>query len=235
MNKYNSKEFWMTQMHESWVRALKDTLKSEYVVKLMTYLDSQYKSNMVYPSKKDVFKVFRYTAYDKVDVVILGQDPYHDGSATGVAFANDLEEAFDPVSPSLRIIMDCVTKYMENERDACVYSPDFSLKRWLMSGVMPVNTALTVRKKSPNSHKNPWNTFTHELLLSLNKKQSPVAFVLWGAHAQSYENLITNKRHAIFKFMHPAASAYKKIPWKCNNFKQVDKFMEINGKQPILW
>ena len=198
----------------------------------MDKLNSEYSRTTVYPSKTNVFRAFRETPWEDLRVVILGQDPYHDGSATGLAFAN----AWDPnnlkISPSLKKIEDY---HNSEDIDHSLFVLDTSLESWTKQGVLLLNTALTVEKGLAGSHTKYWKKFTEGVLKTIAENRPDCIFMLWGGHAKAYKPLIKNCN--VLEFVHPAYASYKKIDWKCPNFNQANSILEsANGSEyRILW
>lgn len=155
-------------------------------------------SNKVYPEKADVFKAFELCQMKDLKVVILGQDPYHNGSATGVAFG--VKEG-DRIPPSLRIIY----KELCSQFDHYPEEFDYSLQHWGKQGVLLLNTALTVNAKQAGSHSVFWRWWTKEVIKGICEHKRHTIFVLWGKHAQSYKE---NIPIAVLQSAHPAAEAY---------------------------
>jgi uracil-DNA glycosylase len=173
-----------------------------------------------------MFKAFRLTKCDEVRVVVLGMDPYHDGSFNGVAFGNGKEnEKIKHVSPSLRNIL------KEVERSYGSSDIDTSLYSWARQGVLLINTAHTVIRGIPGSHLDLWMDFTNFIISNLNRKDD-IVWLLWGSKAQNYEKLITNESHHILKAGHPSPLN------RVNPFVESDIFLKcdkvIKG-DPITW
>lgn len=153
----------------------------------------------VYPAGKDCFKAFKLCQLENLRVVILGQDPYHNGQATGLAFGVNST----PIPPSLKII----TRELRAQFDHVPEEFDFSLEHWAAQGVLLLNTALSVVKGQPGSHSHLWSWLTPMLIKEMCNHKEDLIFVLWGKHAQKYEVHIHNTKH-ILKSPHPAAEAY---------------------------
>ena len=153
----------------------------------------------VYPAGKDCFKAFELCQLQDLRVVILGQDPYHNGQATGLAFGVNST----PIPPSLKII----TRELRAQFDYVPEEFDYSLQHWAAQGVLLLNTALSVIKKQPGSHSHLWNWLTPMLIKEMCTHKKDIIFVLWGKHAQSYEPHIHNTKY-VLKSPHPAAEVY---------------------------
>lgn len=199
----NDEEAWM--LPEDWDEVLGEALRAPDWSKLIEFVAGERENGTVYPSPDKVFRAFELTPYDKVRVVILGQDPYHGkGQAHGLSFS--VEQGKTP--PSLRKIL------KELERDpGVVPHQDGNLESWARQGVLLLNTVLTVRAGSPNSHRGKgWEAFTDAVIRAVNKKSERVVFLLWGAPAQKKEGLVTNPKHHVVVAAHPAARANARNP-----------------------
>jgi uracil-DNA glycosylase len=226
-------EFWNKQLGDGWSAILADLLSSEYADKLMNKLNSEYGRTTVYPKKSNVFRAFRETPWEDLRVVILGQDPYHDGRATGIAFANDFDPSRLNLSPSLDKIADLHQKHFGIEHSHFAFDP--SLEPWTKQGVLMLNTALTVEKGRAGSHTKYWKKFTEGVLKTIAEWRPDCIFMLWGGHAKAYKPLVKNCN--VLEFVHPAYACYKHIDWKCPNFDEANSLLEAsNGKESrILW
>ena len=219
----------MVNIGNSWDDLLKDEFKKEYYLKLRAFLKSEYSTRRIYPDMYDIFNALKFTAYEDVKIVILGQDPYHGaGQAHGLCFS--VKKGVAP-PPSLKNI------FQEIEADiGCKMSGSGELTGWAEQGVLLLNTVLTVREGSPNSHKGMgWEIFTDKIISILNDRPEPIVFMLWGANARSKKKLITNGRHLILETVHPSPlSAYNGF-FGCRHFSAANAFLAANGKQPIDW
>lgn len=223
-------EFWKTQLGEEWSAALADLLSSEYAEKLLAKVNSLYKETVVYPKKSDVFRAFRLTGFKDVRVVILGQDPYHDGSSTGLAFANSRALPDVSMSPSLKKIHGAWEKVSHGH-----FYFDDTLEPWAEQGVLLLNTALTVEKRKPGSHTKYWKKFTEGVLSAINRDRPDVICLLWGKQAQEYKPLLNNC--TVLEYSHPASAIYNGTDWDCPHFDQVNEILtKSNGPEfQILW
>ena len=216
-------------INKSWDDFLNKEFNEPYFEDLSSFLKKEYETKKIYPSKKEVFSSFYYTDLDKVKVVILGQDPYHQpNQACGLAFAVKKGVA---LPPSL------VNIYKEISDDLNIeMSNDGYLIKWAMQGVMLLNTVLTVEQSKPNSHKGKgWEIFTDHTISYLDKQDRPMVFLLWGNNAKSKEELLTNKKHLILKSAHPSPlSAYHGF-FGCKHFSQANNYLAENGCEKIDW
>ena len=212
-----------------WDSVLEEEFKKEYFYNLLKFVQGEYKRKTVYPSKKEVFKAFRYTPYKNVKVVILGQDPYHgEGQAEGLSFSvpKGIKKP-----PSLQNI------FKELESDlGCEVPNTGSLVPWAKQGVLLLNTVLTVIKDMAASHKDiGWEVFTDEVIKKINEKEEPVVFILWGSYARSKKKFITNPKHYIVESAHPSPlSAYNGF-FGSKPFSKTNDFLIKNNLTPIDW
>ena len=180
-----------------WDSMLTEDYNKEYFKNLIDFIKQEYKNKTIYPKQNEVFNAFRYTDFDNVKVVILGQDPYHGpNQAEGLSFSVS-NEVLKP--PSLKNI------FKELESDLGIPFPkDNSLKPWAKQGVLLLNAVLTVEEHKPTSHKDKgWEIFTDNVIKTLNKREKPVVFILWGAYARAKKEYITNPKHYIIESAHP--------------------------------
>ena len=178
---------------------------------------------------EDIFNALRYTSYENSRVVILGQDPYHgQGQAHGLCFS---VKRGVPHPPSLKNI------FKELYSELGVATPESGeLTGWAKQGVLLLNTTLTVREGSPQSHlKRGWETLTDRIISLMNEKKTPVVFMLWGGNARAKKALITNPRHLVLECAHPSPlSAYNGF-FGCNHFVKANEFLRENGLNEINW
>ena len=215
---------------KKWDEILKDEYEKQYFYDLLKKLQIEYRDKTIYPPKKDVFRAMRLTDYDDIKVVILGQDPYHgEGEAEGLSFS--VKDGIRK-PPSLKNI------FKELHDDLGYNEPESgSLVKWAKEGVLLLNTILTVEKDKPLSHKKlGWERFTDEVIKKINEKETPVVFILWGAHARSKKELISNSIHYIIESTHPSPFSarygfFGSKPFsKTNNFLISKKISPINFK-----
>lgn len=219
----------MVNIGNSWDELLKDEFKKEYYLNLREFLKTEYKTNTVYPDMYNIFNAFRYTAYEDVKAVILGQDPYHGpNQAHGLCFS--VQKGVNS-PPSLQNI------FKELNSDLGVPVPKSGeLTKWTKSGVMLLNTVLTVRGGQANSHKGMgWETFTDRVIQILNEREKPIVFLLWGTPAKSKAKLITNPNHFILQTVHPSPlSAYNGF-FGCRHFSKTNEILKKLGEEEIDW
>lgn len=219
----------MIKFDNEWDDLLKDEFKKEYYLNLRQFLKNEYMTQTVYPPMHDIYNALKYTSYSDVKVVILGQDPYHGkGQAHGLCFSV-LKGVAPP--PSL------VNIYKELSSDIGFNIPNHGeLTKWAKEGILLLNTTLTVREASPNSHKGKgWEIFTDTVISILNQREKPIVFLLWGGNARSKKSLITNKQHLVLETVHPSPlSAYGGF-FGCRHFSKTNDFLANHGIKPIDW
>ena len=177
----------------------------------------------------DIYNALRYTDYDDVKVVILGQDPYHEkGQAHGLAFSVLDGVAFPP---SLQNI------FIELQNDLGIKIPkNGNLIPWAKQGVLLLNTVLTVREHYANSHKGKgWENLTTEIIKKLNERKKPVIFVLWGRDAKAKKEFITNPIHYILEASHPSPLSCNYGFFGCKHFSKINRILISSSEKPIDW
>lgn len=215
-------------INKSWDVVLKPEFESDYFKKLGMFVKSEYSKKRVYPKYSDIFNALRFTDYDDVKVVILGQDPYHGfNEAHGLSFSV-LEGVKRP--PSLDNI------FKELYDDLGIKRSDNNLKDWANQGVLLLNSIMTVVADRPLSHKGMgWETFTDNIIKYLNNREKPVVFILWGSFARSKKELITNKRHYIIESAHPSPLSASRGFFGSKPFSKCNDFLVKNGMEKINW
>ena len=219
----------MNDLGNDWNELLLEESNKDYYLKLRYFLKEEYEKAQIYPEVQDIFNSLKYTAYNDVKVVILGQDPYHGPSqAHGLSFS---------VKPDVSIPPSLLNIYKELNTDLGCYIPNHGyLKKWADQGVLLLNTVLTVRSGEANSHKNKgWEHFTNKIITLLNEKIEPIVFILWGNNAQTKQSLVTNPIHYIIKSVHPSPlSAYRGF-FNSRPFSDANNFLISVGKKTIDW
>ena len=220
----------MGMIQNDWLDAIGGEFKEPYYKELYQFVKNEYSTHIVYPPSDDIFNAFHFTPLSEVKVLLLGQDPYHnEHQAHGLSFSV-LPDQKD-IPPSLQNI------YKELNEDLGCYIPNNGyLEKWARQGVLLLNTVLTVREASPNSHKNcGWEIFTDNVIKHLNEREKPIVFLLWGANAKAKTALITNPNHKIFTTVHPSPlSAYGGF-FGCGHFAKTNEFLKSIGETPIDW
>lgn len=216
-------------LEKNWYDLLKDEFHKEYYLNLMSFINNEYKIHTIHPNHEDIFNALNYTPFDKIKVVILGQDPYHGKKqAHGLSFS---------VSPTVAPPPSLINIYKELNSDLGCYIPNNGyLKKWADQGVLLLNTVLTVQDGKANSHKNKgWEIFTDKIISLINDKNDPVVFILWGNNAINKKSLITNKNHYVITSVHPSPlSAYRGF-FGSRPFSKTNDFLISVGKTPIDW
>ena len=212
-------------MENTWESIIHTEQQKEYYSKLMTFVESEYSSKVIFPMRKDIFNAFTLTPFEKVKVIILGQDPYHDANqAHGLSFS--VKDGIK-IPPSLRNI------HTELFNDLGEFPPNHgNLTNWAEEGVLLLNTILTVEAHKPLSHKRKgWETFTDEVIFNLNRDDRPKVFVLWGNNAISKEPLINNLNHLIIKSSHPSPLSARHSFNGSKVFSRINKYLKKHTKQ----
>jgi uracil-DNA glycosylase len=216
-------------LKNDWADIVGDQFEQPYYKKLRAFLIEEYRHTTVYPDMYDIFNALHYTPYANVKVVILGQDPYHGpGQAHGLSFS--VKPGVAP-PPSLQNI------FKELHDDLGCRIPNHGyLVSWAEQGVLLLNTVLTVRANTPNSHRNiGWEIFTDSVIRALNAKEEPVVFILWGSHAQKKTELITDKRHHIIRSPHPSPLSAHRGFFGSRPFSAANRFLQAQGRGEINW
>ncbi len=219
----------MVNIGNKWDDILKDEFEKDYYKKIREFLKYEYSHYTVYPKMENIFSALKLCDYDDIKVVIIGQDPYHEeGQAHGLSFS---------VQPGIEIPPSLLNIYKELQSDLGCYIPNNGfLEKWAKQGVLLLNNVLTVRAHMANSHKDcGWETFTDRIIEELNKRETPVVFLMWGSCAKKKELLITNPIHKILKAPHPSPlSAYRGF-FGCKHFSTTNNILMKNGELPIDW
>lgn len=219
----------MVKFGNDWDELLKDEFKKKYYLELRQFLVKEYKTKTIYPDMYKIFEALKLTAYKDVKVVIIGQDPYHgENQAHGLAFSVQKEVA---IPPSL------INIFKELVSDLNCYMPNNGyLVPWARQGVLLLNTSLTVVANAANSHRNKgWETFTDTIIKLLDKKDTPVVFLLWGNNARDKAKYVTNPRHLILQSAHPSPLSANRGFFGCRHFSKANKFLKENGLGEINW
>ncbi|MGZ4047783.1 MAG: uracil-DNA glycosylase [Bacteroidia bacterium] len=213
---------------DSWKKVLKNEFEAPYFSALKAFLVEEKKKYVVYPPGKQIFSAFNHTPFDKVKVVIIGQDPYHGpGQANGLCFS---------VSPGIRKPPSLVNIFKELQTDLNIPIPqDGNLEPWADQGVLLLNATLTVRAGMAGSHqKKGWETFTDAVIKAVSDNKKGIIFLLWGAFAQSKAELIDKNKHFILMAAHPSPLARGAF-FGCKHFSKTNKLLEHEGILPIDW
>ncbi len=220
----------MVENQQTWKDALATEKQQPYFQHIIEFLQKeQAAGKTIYPAQADIFNAFRYTPLENVNVVILGQDPYHGpNQAHGLCFS--VQKGVQ-TPPSLQNI------YKELGTDIGMAKPDHgNLEKWAKQGVMLLNTTLTVQERTPMSHaKIGWEQFTDKVIEILNDKKEGVVFILWGSHAQSKGQKIDPTKHYILKCPHPSPLSAHRGFFGCQHFSKTNEILRKQGKVEIDW
>lgn len=217
------------QLDNDWTQVIGPEFEKDYFKSLNDFLKLEYQTQTIYPDKNDIFNAFKYTPFSSLKVVLIGQDPYHGpGQAHGLSFS---------VKPGIPAPPSLVNIYKELNDDMRVQIPKHGyLKHWADQGVLLLNTVLTVRAGEAHSHRGKgWETFTDQVIRSINDRQDPVVFWLWGKPAQDKAKLITNTNHLILMAPHPSPLSVYRGFYGSKPFSKTNDFLSANGKAPIDW
>jgi uracil-DNA glycosylase len=218
-----------TQFPNDWQSVVGDEIPKSYFQKLQQFVDDERASHKVFPPEQDVYSALACTPYDDVNVVLLGQDPYHDDNqAHGLCFS---------VRPGVRKPPSLSNIFTELKNDlGCRVPNNGYLVPWAQQGMLMLNAVLTVRAHEPNSHKNKgWEKFTDAVLREVNNKQSPVVFVLWGGYARKKVSLIDTTRHTIIESAHPSPLSAHNGYFGSKPFSAINSALRQHGKPEIDW
>lgn len=217
------------QIEESWKVALAHEFAQPYFSQIKGFIQEQkLNGKKVYPPGSLIFNAFNLTPFDKVKVVILGQDPYHGpGQAHGLCFS--VPQGVKP-PPSL------VNIFKEIKSDLGIEPPSHgNLESWAKQGVLLLNASLTVNESEPNSHVQAgWHTFTDAVIKTISDKKQGVVFLLWGRFAQDKAALIDTSRHFVLKSAHPSPFSATMF-FGCKHFSKTNELLKQQGKEPINW
>ncbi len=219
----------MVNIGNNWDRVLAGEFEKDYYQKLREFLKVEYSTQVIHPGMYDIFNALKFTDYEDVKVVIIGQDPYHQpGQAHGLCFS---------VQKGVRIPPSLVNIYKELNSDVGVPIPDHGcLEDWAHNGVLLLNTVLTVRDSQANSHKGKgWEIFTDRVIELLNEREKPMVFILWGSHAQKKAALIDERKHCIIKSVHPSPLSAHRGFFGGHYFSRANGFLELMGQEPVDW
>ena len=218
------------KIEESWRQHLGAEFKKSYFVNLTRLVSEEYQNHACYPPEQFIFNAFNLCPFDRVKVVVIGQDPYHEpGQAMGLSFS--VPEGI-PAPPSL------INIFKEIEMDLGKPMPaNGNLTRWADQGVLLLNATLTVRAHEANSHQRlGWTTFTDAAIKALSDQRDNLVFMLWGGFARSKKYLIDTKRHLVLESVHPSPLSANRGGWFGNHhFSRCNAFLESKGLEPVEW
>jgi uracil-DNA glycosylase len=217
------------KIENSWKEALKDEFEKPYFAALCNFVRQEYKTNTIYPPASLIFNAFNLCPMDKIKVVIIGQDPYHEpGQAHGLCFSVNDGVKFPPSLQN--IYKEIASEYNQPMPQSG------NLTRWAEQGVLLLNATLTVRAHLAASHQGKgWETFTDNVIKEVNDRCQNVVFLLWGSYAQKKEAYIDKSKHCVLKAAHPSPlSAYRGF-FGCNHFILANNYLRKCGKEEIVW
>jgi uracil-DNA glycosylase len=217
------------KIEDSWKNVLADEFEKDYFKSLTTKMREAYLTTIVFPPTKQVFNAFNLCPLEKVSVVILGQDPYHNvGQAQGLAFSvpNGV-----PIPPSLGNI------YKELASDVDKPIPQSgNLERWADQGILLLNTTLTVRAHQAFSHRNfGWEHFTNAVIMSISEQKEHVVFLLWGAPAIKKRSLVDETKHLVLTAPHPSPLSSYRGFFGCRHFSKTNRYLTQHNRPEIIW
>ena len=217
------------KLSSSWKKKIGGLLEEDWFLKLCNFVKEEYLSKTIFPPPKKMFSALDLCSFEDINVVIIGQDPYHgEGQADGMCFSVP-EGVKTP--PSLKNI------YKEIESDIGKKTVEGgNLEYWAKQGVLLLNSILTVVAHSPSSHRDKgWERFTDGIIKKISDEKEVVVFILWGNYAKSKSELIDQEKHFILKAPHPSPfSAYSGF-FGCRHFSKTNEYLISKGKQPIRW
>ena len=217
-------------LNKEWQIRLADELSKSYFKDLWQFVETAYETQTVYPPKEEIFTAFNLVPFDKVRVVILGQDPYHgEKQAHGLSFS--VKEGV-ALPPSLRNMF----KELEDDLSLVLMGETGDLTSWAEQGVFLLNTVLTVEAGKANSHSGQgWEQFTDAVIRRLGERDEPIIFVLWGKQAQAKERLIQNENHLILKAPHPSPLSSYRGFFGSKPYSTINQQLQEWGQSPINW
>jgi len=217
------------KIEKSWKKILNDEFKKEYFSSLASFIRDEYKNNIIYPPGKKIFSSFNHCPFNKVKVVIIGQDPYHGiNQANGLCFS---------VNKDIKIPPSLFNIFKEIKNDIGINVPiNGNLERWAIQGVLLLNSVLTVRKNSPGSHSNKgWEHFTDKVISLLSKNRNNLVFLLWGNYAKSKLKNIDQSKHLILTSSHPSPFSANNGFFNSFHFSKTNNYLKNNNIKKIKW
>ncbi|MCL1942114.1 MAG: uracil-DNA glycosylase [Candidatus Azobacteroides sp.] len=219
----------MIKMEESWIAVLSEEFEKEYFKRLTAFVRAEYKTKMVYPPGRFIFRAFDLCPFHKVKVIILGQAPYHAPyQAHGLCFSVSDGIAYPPPLQNI---------FKEIYRDLDIPPPiSGNLTRWAKQGVLLLNATLTVRAHEAASHQNKgWEEFTDAAIRQLAEKRENLVFILWGSYVQKKGTFINRQKHLVLSSPHPSPlSAYRGF-FGNKHFSKTNNYLLSKGIEPIEW
>jgi uracil-DNA glycosylase len=217
------------RIEPSWKQQLQSEFEKDYFAKLTEFVRQEYSTKMVFPPAKLIFNAFEHTPFEKVKVVILGQDPYHNiGQAHGLSFS---------VNDGIQQPPSLVNIFKEIQDDLQIPVPvSGNLTRWADQGVLLLNASLTVVAHQANSHQGKgWEEFTDAAIKKLADEREHLVFLLWGSYAQKKSIFIDQQKHLVLKAPHPSPLSVYRGFFGCKHFSKANEYLRANGMEPIRW
>lgn len=218
------------KIEESWKKVLKDEFEKAYFQEIVTFIKTEKAGGkIIYPPGPMLFNAFEEAPFNKVKVVLLGQDPYHNkGQAHGLSFS--VPAGVHP-PPSL------INIFKELHSDLGIAIPSTgNLEPWALQGILLLNASLTVRQNEPGSHsKIGWLQFTDTVIRKLSEEKTGIIFLLWGKFAQEKQAIIDETKHFVLKAAHPSPFSADKGFFGCRHFSKTNELLSQQGKSPINW
>jgi len=218
------------QIEPSWAKHLSGEFEKEYFTDLTLFVKKEYQDGAVYPAPKNIFRAFDLCPFEKVKVVILGQDPYHGtGQANGLAFAVNAEER---VPPSLQNIF----KEIESDLGTPLVHTNGDLSRWAEQDVLLLNATLTVRAHTAGSHQEKgWEQFTDAVIKVLSEEREHLVFILWGNYAKAKGAHIDRTKHLVLESPHPSPFSAASGFFGSKPFSKANEYLTSHGNTPVDW
>jgi len=218
------------KIDSSWKMRLEDEFKKPYMAELKIFLKSQYDAGKtIFPKGSEYFSAFNHTPFEKVRVVILGQDPYHGpNQANGLCFS---------VNPGVRFPPSLLNIFKELHSDLHVPMPkNGDLSKWADQGVLLLNSVLTVEQSQAASHEGKgWETFTNAVIKKLNEERQQIAYVLWGSYAQKKAAFVNREKNFIIESPHPSPLSAHRGFLGSKPFSKINQYLISLGEEPINW
>jgi len=216
------------RIEKSWKDKLKDEFSKSYFQELTEFVKNEYKTQTIYPGPKQIFRAMDICSFEKVKVVIIGQDPYHGpNQANGLCFSVSEDT---PLPPSLKNI------YKEILSDTGKKQVSGNLERWAEQGVLLLNATLTVRSGQAASHQNKgWEEFTSQIIRILSARKENLVFLLWGSYAQKKGEVIDRSKHLLLESPHPSPLSASRGFFGNRHFTKTNAYLVMHDKDPIDW
>jgi uracil-DNA glycosylase len=213
----------------SWKEKLSGEFSKPYFIQLIEFVRNEYRTQVVYPPAREIFRAFDCCDFDQVKVVIIGQDPYHGpGQANGLCFS---------VRPDVKMPPSLVNIFKEIQSDlGKPFPPNGDLERWAKQGVLLLNATLTVKASSPGSHQNKgWETFTDAVIREISEDKTNIVFLLWGSYAQKKGEVIDRSKHLVLASPHPSPFSADRGFFGNKHFSKTNDYLKGKGLKEIDW